>query len=152
MIEATSIAFLYLIVSPMPSQKQNLHYDLRLYILADKQRVLGNGGAQILEAIDECGSIGGAAQKLQMSYKFTWDYLIRMNSRLHAPVIVTRRGGTHARHKKGGGGTKLTPVAKTLLKEFRETDRLVRDLLAKRERVTTQSISTAKARSTHLRT
>ena len=135
----------------MSTQKRNLRYDLRLYLLTDNQRILGNGGAQILEAVDECGSIAGAAKKLQMSYKFTWDYLIRMRRRLHAPVIVTRRGGTHKGHKKGGGGTKLTPVARTLLKEFRETDRLVRNLLAKRERMTTKSISTTKSSSTHLR-
>jgi len=135
----------------MCAKKPILRYDLRLYIMTDNQRILGNGGAQILQAVDECGSIAGAAQKLQMSYKFTWDYLIRMRRRLHAPVIVTRRGGTHKGRKKGGGGTTLTPVARTLLKEFKETDRLVRNMLAKRERMTAQSISTAKTNLTNLR-
>ena len=124
----------------MCARKRNLQYTFRLYLNADSQRVLGKGGAQILEAIDEYGSIAAAAEELEMSYKFTWDYLIRMRRRLHQPVIVTRRGGTRDGKKKGGGGTTLTPAARALLKEFRETERLMRSMLVKRERSVARSI------------
>ena len=118
-----------------------MQYTFRLYLNADSQRVLGKGGAQILEAIDEYGSIAAAAEELEMSYKFTWDYLIRMRRRLHQPVIVTPRGGTRGGKKKGGGGTTLTPVARALLKEFKGTERLMRNILTKRERTTVHSVS-----------
>jgi len=118
----------------MCARKRKLQYTFRLYLNADGQRVLGKGGAQILEAIDECGSISAAAEELEMSYKFTWDYLIRMRKRLRQPVIVTRRGGTRGGEKKGGGGTTLTPAARALLNEFRETERLLESVLLKRER------------------
>jgi molybdate transport system regulatory protein len=117
-----------------------MQYSFRLYLNANNQRVLGKGGAQILEAVDEYGSITAAAEELEMSYKFTWDYLTRMRRRLHQPVIVTRRGGTHNGKKKGGGGTTLTPIARALLKEFRETERLVQDILSKRETATARSV------------
>ena len=106
-----------------------MHYSYRLYLNASGKRVLGKGGAQILEAIDEYGSIVGASRKLRMSYKFVWDYLTRMRKRLKEPIILTHRGGTGRGKKKGGGGTTLTPLAKTLLKEYRSTEALVNHAL-----------------------
>jgi len=125
----------------MKARKKDLEYSFRLYLNADGQRVLGKGGAQILEAVDEYGSIAAAAEELEMSYKFTWDYLIRMKRRLHQPVIVTRRGGTRNGKKRGGGGTTLTPLARKLLEEFKETERLMQSILGKRRKVTAQSVS-----------
>jgi molybdate transport system regulatory protein len=125
----------------MRARKTDLEYRFRLYLNSNGQRVLGKGGAQILEAVDEYGSIAAAAEELEMSYKFTWDYLIRMRRRLHQPVIVTHRGGTRNGKKKGGGGTTLTPVARTLLKEFKETERLMRNILIKSGRNTGRAIS-----------
>jgi len=93
-----------------------------------------------LEAVDEFGSIAEAAEELEMSYKFVWDYLTRMRKRLQQSVVVTRRGGARAGKKKGGGGATLTPVAKALLSEFRETERLVRNITFKREPVTIRSV------------
>jgi molybdate transport system regulatory protein len=77
----------------------NLQYTFRLYLNADGQRILGKGGAQILEAVEEYGAIAEAAKELEMSYKFAWDYLIRMRRRQHQPVVVTHRG---AKWKKEG--------------------------------------------------
>jgi molybdate transport system regulatory protein len=110
-----------------------LHYTFRLYLNnAAGKRVLGKGGAEILEAIDEYGSIVAAARNLGMSYKFVWDYLIRMRKRLKQPVIVTHRGGTDLAKRRGGGGTSLTPLAKRLLQEFNSTQAFVDDILLKR--------------------
>jgi molybdate transport system regulatory protein len=63
----------------------------------------GSGVAEILEAISEYGSIVAAARRLGMSYKFVWDYLIRMQKRLNQPVVVTHRGGADRGKRKGGG-------------------------------------------------
>jgi len=54
-----------------------------------------------------------------MSYRFVWNYIRRIEARLGKPVIVTRRGGTRHARRKGGGGTKLTPVARNLLINYR---------------------------------
>ena len=108
-----------------------LQYTFRLYLNCDGQRLLGKGGAQILEAVEEYGSITQAAEELEMSYKFVWGYLTRMRRRLHRPLVMTRRGGARRKHK-GGGGTTLTPAARTLLKEFKETERLVQNIVSRR--------------------
>jgi molybdate transport system regulatory protein len=68
-----------------------------------------------------------------MSYRFTWNYIRRMEERLGRPVIVTRRGGaTHGR-RKGGGGAKLTRIAKALLQEYRATEAKLQKELASRK-------------------
>lgn len=85
----------------MKRHKPLLHYDFRLYLNRDGGRVLGKGGAQILESIDEHGSIAMAAEELDMSYKFVWDYLGRMKQRLRQPLITTHRGGTRHTSRKG---------------------------------------------------
>ena len=116
----------------MKDRKMSLQYAFRLYLNADGQRVFGKGGAQILETIAECGSITEAAEELDMSYKFVWNYLSRMRRRLHTPLVETRRGGTQNGKRKGGGGTTLTPTAKLLLKQFRETERIIQKSVSSR--------------------
>ena len=109
-----------------------MQYAFRLYLNCDGQRLLGKGGAQILEAIAECGSIAEAAEELDMSYKFVWAYITRMRRRLRRPLVTTRRGGTQSGNRKGGGGATLTPTARALLKEFKETEHVLQNIVSKR--------------------
>jgi molybdate transport system regulatory protein len=118
----------------LSTHKIKLQYGFRLYLNnPGGKRVLGNGGAQILEAIDKHGSIVAAAEELGMSYKFMWDYLSKTRKRLKQPIIMTRRGGTPRKKEKGGGATTLTPAARTLLKEFRSTEALIANILSKKK-------------------
>jgi molybdate transport system regulatory protein len=121
------------VVKEMRRRKRPLLYSFRLYLNTNGERVLGKGGAQILEAIEEYGSIAMAADELDMSYKFVWDYLERMQHRLRQPMIVTRRGGSPHRSRKGGGGTSLTPLARMLLRDFKDTETQVYKTLSKRK-------------------
>ena len=105
-------------------RKSKLEYAFRLYLHASGRTVFTKDEAEILEAVEKYGSIAAAAKKLKISYRLTWNCLIQLTRTLHQPVVVTRRGGTPSVQKKGGGGTTLTPAAKVLLKEFRETARL----------------------------
>jgi molybdate transport system regulatory protein len=125
-----------------------LQYSFRLYLNnAAGKRILGKGGAQILNAIDKHGSIFDAAENLDMSYKFVWDYLVRMRKRLKAPVIVTHRGGTSRGRKRGGGGTTLTTQARTLLNEFRSTEAMISSILSRSStKLTLRRANRARAR------
>jgi len=117
----------------MRVQRGNLHYSFRLYIVSKGKRVLGKGGYQILEAVDRLGSISAAANELQMSYRFIWNYVRRVEERLGKPVIVTRRGGAPHGRRKGGGGAQLTRTAKSLLENYRATEVLLQKELASRK-------------------
>jgi molybdate transport system regulatory protein len=117
----------------MKTHKGNLHYSFRLYIVLEGRRVIGKGGAQILEAVERLGSISAAASELQMSYRFVWNYIRRTEERLGRPVIVTRRGGAPHERRRGGGGAELTPIAKTLLKNYLATEAQLQKELASRK-------------------
>ena len=121
---------------------KSFEYNFRLYLNADGKRVLGKGGAQILQAIEERGSISGAAKKLGMSYKFMWDYLVRIRRIVKTPIVVTHRGGAE-RHRKGGGGTTLTPFARKMLEEFNSTEANLKKMLNRR-RIMLANVSSTK--------
>lgn len=67
----------------------------------------------LLEAIDQEGSITGAAKKVGLSYKGAWDAVDAMNNLAGEPLVLRSTGG-----QRGGGAT-LTPRAKALLTTFR---------------------------------
>jgi len=108
-----------------------LRYSFRLYALRNGKRVLGKGGAQILSGIDRLGSLSATAKDLEMSYRFVWRYIQRMEDRLGKQVIVTRRGGTPHGKMRGGGGTRLTPVAKALLEDYEAMEERLRREIVK---------------------
>jgi molybdate transport system regulatory protein len=118
----------------MRNRNGRLHYSFRIYALYDGKSVLGKGGAQILNAVDRLGSLSAAAKELNRSYRFVWNYVRRMEDRLGKPVIVTRRGGVRHVRRKGGGMTKLTPVARTLLEDCSATKERLREQLLSRKR------------------
>ena len=45
----------------------------RIWIEKDGKHVIGKGGAEILRAIKEEGSIAAASKRLGMSYKYVWN-------------------------------------------------------------------------------
>jgi len=93
--------------------------------------VIGKGGTQILSGIDRLGSISATAEELEMSYRFVWKYIQRMEDRLGDQVIATRRGGTPHGKAKGGGGTRLTPAGKALLEDYKALEERLRREISK---------------------
>ena len=96
----------------------------KIWIEYQGKPVLGKGGAQILEQIQREESISKAAEKLDMSYRYVWSYLQRIEKTFGEPVVKTYRGG-----KLGGGGAKLTRLGKSLLDEYRRLEGYLGELL-----------------------
>lgn len=90
--------------------------------------VLGKGGAQILQFIKQEKSLSKAAEKLEMSYRYVWNYLAKMEKVVREPVVKTRKGG-----KGGGGSTKLTELGESLLEEYQRVEKYVGELLGDEE-------------------
>jgi len=82
---------------------------------------MGEGGAAILEALDRAGSIAEAAKQLGMSYRYVWNYLKRMERALGQPVVEARRGG------RKGGGSALSELGRSLLREYRRRERWLKE-------------------------
>jgi molybdate transport system regulatory protein len=87
--------------------------------------LIGKGGAEILEAVDKESSISKAAETLDMSYRYVWNYLQDIQKTLEQPIVETYKGG-----KEGGGGAKLTDLGKNLLVEYKQVESYLGNVLS----------------------
>jgi molybdate transport system regulatory protein len=74
---------------------------------------LGGTRINLLEMIDEHGSITKAAKAVGISYKTAWDTVNMINNMAEKPLVDRLTGG------KGGGGTSLTPEGKKVIVQFK---------------------------------
>jgi molybdate transport system regulatory protein len=87
---------------------------LVLQLHFDPQNRIGPGKIELLERIDETGSISAAGRAMDMSYRRAWLLVDAMNRTFNAPVVATRFGGTSV------GRAKLTPLGREVVKLYRE--------------------------------
>lgn len=87
---------------------------IRIRIAYGSDIAMGQGKADLLEAIGQTGSISAAARKLDMSYRKAWLMVDEMNQCFRTPVVLAAKGGPQ------GGGAHLTPCGEEALQRFRE--------------------------------
>jgi molybdate transport system regulatory protein len=85
-----------------------------LWLECEKERFFGPGRVELLEKIDESGSIHQAAKLMGMSYKKAWTMIDALNKQVVTPMVLIQTGG------KNGGGSKITEEAKELINYHRE--------------------------------
>jgi len=90
----------------MNKQTGAIGVDANLWLNRDNSRFLGADRIDLLEKIDELGSITKAAQAVGISYKTAWDQINTINNLAEKPLVDRLTGG------KGGGGTSLTAEGK----------------------------------------
>jgi molybdate transport system regulatory protein len=81
--------------------------------MANNDVAMGPGKADLLEAIQEKGSISAAGRALGMSYKRAWDLVSVMNRHFKESLIVTSVGGDK------GGGAQVTEFGLKILAQYR---------------------------------
>lgn len=74
--------------------------------------VFGGGKTQILELIDETGSISEASKKAGMNYKKAWSHIKILQEYIDDELVIVNKG-------RNTGGTTLTPKAKELVENFK---------------------------------
>jgi molybdate transport system regulatory protein len=72
---------------------------------------------RLLQALEEVGSINGAAQAVGIQYKSAWQKLDQISNLLPYPLLAKRAGGS------GGGGSMLTEEGKKLLRRINALQR-----------------------------
>jgi molybdate transport system regulatory protein len=97
----------------------------KIWIEYQGKPLLGKGGAEILKEIEAQQSLSKAAAKLDMSYRYVWNYVREIHNALGEAVVETYKGG-----KSGGGGAKLTETGKTLLEEYTRLEGCLSEFLA----------------------
>lgn len=90
---------------------------MRLRIVFGPEAMLGPGKAELLERIDQTGSISAAGREMGMSYKRAWMLVGTLNAMFQGPLVQSARGGS-----KGGGAT-LTPLGSKVLQLYRAVER-----------------------------
>lgn len=87
---------------------------IRIRIAFHENIAIGQGKADLLEAIHRTGSISGAARDLAMSYRKAWLLVDEMNQCFRSPVVLAIKGGLR------GGGAQVTPLGLEALARFRQ--------------------------------
>lgn len=90
---------------------------LKLRLLFEGDHSLGPGKAALLEAVEAHGSISAAARSMGMAYRHAWDLIDDLNRCFGAPVVDTATGG------RAGGGARLTPLGREVVRRFRAMER-----------------------------
>ena len=83
-----------------------------IWIECNGERFFGPGPVELLELINETGSINQAAKQMEMSYKKAWQIISSLNTETRQPFVVTQAGGN------SGGGSIITDEAKAVIRWY----------------------------------
>ena len=89
----------------------------QLRVSFKKSIAMGPGKADLLDAIEDTGSISAAARKLDMSYRRAWLLVETMNSCFKSPLVETATGGQQ------GGGAQVTLLGKEVVRRYRAMEK-----------------------------
>ena len=95
----------------------------RLRIVLEPEIALGPGKADLLEEIEQTGSIAAAGRAMGMSYKRAWSLVQALNDGGGAPLVETSRGGT------GQGGAVLTGLGREVVSRYRHMQQATREAI-----------------------
>ena len=95
----------------------------RVWVECGGKAALTDAGADLLDQIQSCGSLSGAARRLGFSYRRAWMLLDAMNHQWPRPLVLTATGG------QGGGGATLTDTGRHVLRVYRDLQLQLEHLL-----------------------
>jgi molybdate transport system regulatory protein len=91
--------------------------ELKPRLIVRGERAMGPGKADLLEQIDQAGSISAAAKRMSMSYSRAWQLVDAMNRAFREPLVAAATGGAR------GGGASITPNGRRVLRLYRNMQR-----------------------------
>jgi molybdate transport system regulatory protein len=96
----------------MPGQSYRLTVRNKVWLEAEGGFALGDGGIELLRAVDAGGSLRAAAARVGWSYRHALRYLATAEAALGIELVARTRGG----HDRGGAW--LTPAGRTFLRRY----------------------------------
>jgi molybdate transport system regulatory protein len=98
---------------------------IRCWIDINGEKFFGPGPAELLQLVDETGSIANAAKSMGMSYKKAWSIITNINAKSQQPLVISHKGG------KNRGGAEVTEAGKKMLaaytKLFKQLDAVIKN-------------------------
>lgn len=103
----------------MAGPKGSKYYDVFLKFKVwlentEGESILGNGKFELIDYIDQLGSLKAAADKMEISYRKAWGMLKEAEEKLGFALTEKHRGGQH------GGNSVLTEEGKELIEAYKE--------------------------------
>jgi molybdate transport system regulatory protein len=95
-----------------PSSRLTVH--VNLWLEANDKVALSQWRVQLLQAIDENGSIRRAAQHMQITYDLAWHRVEEMEQALGMRLVERQRGGPK------GGSAQLTQAGRDFVARFNQ--------------------------------
>jgi molybdate transport system regulatory protein len=86
---------------------------IRIRLTCGDEIAMGQGKADLVEAILETGSISAAGRRLGLSYRKAWLMVDEMNRCFTQPVVEAMKGGAQ------GGGARVTELGQEALGRYR---------------------------------
>lgn len=102
----------------------NLKPNGRIWIDTEQGAFMGYGRIELLEKIQQEGSLRKAAIEMKMSYQQAWKLVTQMNERAGEPLVSLKKGG------KNGGISQLTPFGEKAILAFKEFNSAFQQFLA----------------------
>lgn len=79
----------------------------------EKNLIFGGGKTEVLELIDETGSISKAAQRVGMNYKKAWSHIKILENNIEDDLVNTNKGQGES------SGSSLTPKAREVIQTYK---------------------------------
>jgi len=103
----------------MAGPKGSKYYDVFLKFKVwlentNGESILGNGKFELIDYIDQLGSLKAAADKMGISYRKAWGMMREAEEKLGFCLTDKHRGGQH------GGNSVLTAEGKILIEAYKE--------------------------------
>ena len=86
---------------------------VKLQLFCGSEIAMGPGKADLLDAINQAGSISAAARNMGMSYRRAWLLVDTLNRCWAVPVVETVAGGSHEK------GARVSEFGQRLLDSYR---------------------------------
>ena len=104
---------LHMPVIDLLKRDSEVRINATLRVFCGEEKLFGPGKLELLQHIQETGSISQAAKKMGLSYKKAWDMVNSLNQLCKSPIVQAQTGGIK------GGKTVLTPEGLALMEAFR---------------------------------
>jgi len=84
----------------------------KLWVEKDGRIVLSDYRVQLLQHIDETGSLAEAAECMRLSYRRAWGKVREIEQNMGVKLVESAAGGA------GGGGSRLTPEGRRIVELY----------------------------------
>ena len=103
-----------------------MNVKVKIWIEDDMENLIfGGGKTEVLEYIDQTGSILEASKKVGMNYKKAWKHIKILQDYISDELVIANKG-------RIVGGTTLTPKARELIEKYKILNKEINEFSKKR--------------------